>query len=76
MIKKCKCVGLSYGKSSKKNMVFSKVYIDVSNCFDNSNMLGNIVETAFVPAEVDRSIIGQNVTCSVDCFGRIQDIEF
>lgn len=76
MIKECKCVGLSYCKSIKKNKVFSKLYIDVSNCFDDSNMLGNIVETAFIFSEVDRSIIGQSVTCSVDRFGRIQDIEF
>ena len=74
MIKSLPCIGIQYGKTKSGNF-FSKVWIDVTDCFSENDRIGVYSSTAFYNGTLPRDIVGKDILCSVDRFGKIIDID-
>lgn len=77
MFKSCKCVGLRKG-TTKNNKPFARVYVDISECvsYNEKATFGTFVESFAVWDDVNPSIVGKEILCSVDKFGHLLDIEY
>lgn len=74
MIKSLPCIGIQYGKSKSGNP-FTKVWIDVTDCFPETERIGVYSSTAFYIGHLPRDVVGNDVLCSVDRFGKVTDID-
>ena len=74
MIKSLPCIGIQYGKSKSGNS-FTKVWIDVTDCIPENNRIGVYSSTAFYSGILPRDVVGNDVLCSVDRFGKVTDID-
>ena len=74
MIKSLPCIGIQYGKSKTGNQ-FSKVWIDVTSCIPENDRIGVYSSTAFYNGVLPRNVVGKDVLCSVDRFGKVTDID-
>lgn len=77
MIKSCKCIGLRKG-STKDNKPFARVYIDVTDCvpYNEKTTFGTFVESFPIWDNVSNDIVGRDILCSVDRYGKVLDIEY
>lgn len=74
MIKVLPCLGIKHGKKNGKD--YSIVWVDVTECIPDEDAVGQFVSDCYIPAFVPNHLVGTNIACSVDRFGRLQDIEY
>lgn len=74
MIKSLPCIGLRYGKS-KAGKPFTNVWVDVTECIPENERIGSYSSVAFYNGFLPRDVLGKDVICSVDRFGRVTDID-
>ena len=74
MIKSLPCIGIQYGKS-KADRNFTKVWIDVTECIPENERIGVYSSTAFFNGILSRDVVGSQLLCCVDRYGRVTDID-
>lgn len=74
MISNLTVVGINKGKT-KAGKDFSKLYFDVTDNVKSDKKRGHLYSEFFIFEDVPVDVVGAELLCSVDIFGRITDIE-
>ena len=74
MIKELPIVGLKHSVTKEQKKPITFVTVCVTDCIPKEDAYGEFFSTCIVDGHLEPSAINRTALCSVDKFGRVQDV--